>query len=201
MTSDQQRFGRATALFDAANALDPNRESANGETFPKELLYANRMSDMLLRFAPEAGEAIRLAVRAQHIQRWKIPRSDFPQTTFGYKQWRSGLYKFHAETAGQLMRDAGYGEEMIERVKTSVAKLGIKVNPETQMLEDVADLVFLEHYLTGFAAQHPEYDEAKWIDILQKTWKKMSPQGRAFALSKISLPESLAPLIHKALGE
>lgn len=201
MISDQQRYDRTIALFDAANAQDPNRESASGEAFPKELLYAIRMSEMLLRFAPEASETVRLAVRAQHIQRWKIPRADFPQTPFGYKQWRSGLYKFHAETAGQLMRNAGYDDEMIDRVRNSVAKLGIKVNPETQMLEDVADLVFLEHYLSGFAAQHPEYDEAKWIDILQKTWKKMSPQGRAFALSKISLPGPLTPLIHKALGK
>ena len=201
MVFDQQRFDRAIALFDVANGQDPNRESVNGETFPKELLYSIRMSGMLQRFAPDAGEAVRLAVRAQHIQRWKIPRSDFPRTPFGYKQWRTGLYKFHAETAGQLMHEAGYDDEMIERVKRCVAKLGIKVNPETQMLENVADLVFLEHYLAGFAAQHPEYDEAKWIDILQKTWKKMSPQCRAFALSKIRLPESLAPLIAKALGQ
>ena len=197
----QQRFDCAVALFDAANAQDPNLELVDGDTTPKELFYSIRMSEMLLRFAPEAGEAIRLAVRAQHIQRWKIPRSDFPRTTFGYKQWRSRLYKFHAETAGQLMRKAGYDEEMIGRVGNSIAKLGIKVNPETQILEDVADLVFLEHYLTGFAAQHPEYDEAKWSNILQKTWKKMSPQGRAFALSKIRLPESLTPLITKSLGQ
>jgi hypothetical protein len=197
----QQRFDCAVALFDAANAQDPNLELADGDTTPKELFYSIRMSEMLLRFAPEAGEAIRLAVRAQHIQRWKIPRSDFPRTTFGYKQWRSRLYKFHAETAGQLMRKAGYDEEVIERVGNSIAKLGIKVNPEAQMLEDVANLVFLEHYLTGFVAQHPEYDEAKWSNILQKTWKKMSPQGRAFALSKIRLPESLTPLITKSLGQ
>ena len=197
----QQRFDCAVALFDAANAQDPNLESDDGDTTPKELFYSIRMSEMLLRFAPEAGEAIRLAVRAQHIQRWKIPRSDFPRTTFGYKQWRSRLYKFHAETAGQLMRKAGYDEEVIERVGNSIAKLGIKVNPEAQMLEDVANLVFLEHYLTGFVAQHPEYDEAKWSNILQKTWKKMSPQGRAFALSKIRLPESLTPLITKSLGQ
>jgi hypothetical protein len=201
MISDQQRYDRAIALFDAANAQDPNRELINGETQAKELIYAIRMSTMLQRFAPDASEAVRLAVRAQHIQRWKIPRDDFPRTPFGYKQWRTGLYKFHAETAARLMREAGYDDEIIERVKTSVAKLGIKVNPETQMLEDVADLVFLEHYLAGFAAQHAEYDEAKWIDILQKTWKKMSPGGRAFALSKISLPESLIPLIRKALGQ
>ncbi len=200
MISDLARFNRTIALFDAANAEDPNRETDEGKEFPKELLYAMRMSAMLERFSPDAAEAVKLAVRAQHIQRWKIPRADFPRTPFGYKQWRSGLYKFHAETAGRLMREAGYDEDMIARVKAIVGKLGIKVNPETQKLEDVVNLVFIEHYLTGFAAQHPEYDEAKWIDILQKTWRKMSPAGHAFALTKITLPKSLAPLILKAVG-
>ena len=200
MISDPARYQKIIELFDAANAEDPNRESADGKEFPKELLYGMRMSGMLERFAPAASEAVRIAVRAQHIQRWKSPRADFPKTPFGYKQWRTRLYKFHAETAGQLMQQAGYDEEMIARVKTIIGKLGIKVNPETQMLEDVANLVFIEHYLSGFAAQHPEYDKAKWIDILQKTWKKMSSAGQAFALTKISLPAHLAPLIIEAVG-
>lgn len=202
MTTDPARFERAIALFDAANSEDPRQETGpDGKRYPRELLYAHRMSEMLARYAPDAPEAVKLAVRAQHIQRWKIPRSEFPKTPFGYKQWRTRLYKFHAESAGALMAQAGYGEEEIARVRTSVGKLGIKVNPETQMLEDVANLVFIEHYLTGFAAQHPEYDKAKWIDILQKTWKKMSPAGQAFALSKIALPAALAPLIVEAVGQ
>lgn len=200
MTAASECYDRAMALFDAANAEDPNLETADGEQHPKELLYARRMSEMLGRFAPAAEEAVRLAVRAQHIQRWKIPRSDYPKTPVGYKQWRTGLYKFHAETAGRLMQQAGCDDDLIARVKSIVAKQGIKVNPETQMLEDVVDLVFMEHYLADFAAKHPEYDEAKWIDILQKTWKKMSPQGREAALSKIKLPEHLLPLIKKAIG-
>jgi hypothetical protein len=68
------------------------------------------------------------------------------------------------------------------------------------LMEDVVDLVFLEHYLTGFAAQHPEYDEAKWIPIIRKTWEKMSKRAHEFALSgKIRLPEALVPLILKAV--
>lgn len=200
MTAESGRHDRAIALFDAANAEDPNLETADGERQPKELLYAQRMSGMLGRYAPTASEAVRLAVRAQHIQRWKIPRSDYPGTPVGYKQWRTALYKFHAETAGRLMQQAGCDDAMIERVKAIVAKQGIKVNPETQMLEDVVDLVFLEHYLADFAAKHPEYDEAKWLDILHKTWKKMSPAGREAALSKIKLPEHLLPLIKKAIA-
>ncbi len=200
MNAESGRYDRAIALFDAANAQDPNLQTVEGEQHPKELLYARRMSEMLGRYAPAASAAVRLAVRAQHIQRWKIPRSDYPPTPVGYKQWRTALYKFHAETAGKLMQQTGCGDELIERVKSIVSKQGIKADPETQMLEDVVDLVFLEHYLADFAAKHPEYDEAKWIDILQKTWKKMSPAGREAALAKIKLPEHLLPLIKKAVG-
>ncbi|MEK7737786.1 MAG: DUF4202 domain-containing protein [Pseudomonadota bacterium] len=194
-------FARAIALIDAENAQDPNLETANGQLRPKELLYAERMSEMLARFAPEASEAVKLAVRAQHICRWKIPRKDYPMTPQGYQDWRTTLYKFHAETAGKLLKESGYDDETMERVKKIVGKRGLKVNPETQMMEDVVDLVFIEHYLAGFAAQHPEYDEAKWLDILRKTWRKMSDAGHAFALSgKIKLPEHLAPLIVKAVS-
>ncbi len=201
MIRDRSRFDAAIAAFDAANAEDPNQEIVDGKVCPKELLYAQRMSEMLDRFAPDAPESVRLAVRAQHIQRWKTPRSSYPMDRQGYLQWRTGLYKFHAETAARIMRDAGYDEQMIERVKAAIGKKGLKVNPETQLLEDVIDLVFMEHYLKGFAAQHPEYDEAKWIEIIRKTWKKMSDQGRAFVLQGgITLPEALVPLIHKAIS-
>jgi len=196
----QERYQAAIAAFDQANAEDPNREMAEGKEYPKELLYAQRMCEMQERYAPEASEAAKLAVRAQHIQRWKIPRSNYPMDRQGYLQWRTGLYKFHAETAGNLMKEVGYDDEMIARVRTTVSKKGLKVNPETQLMEDVADLVFLEHYLTGFAAQHPEYDEEKWAQIIRKTWQKMSPRAREFALAgKIKLPEALVPLILKAV--
>jgi len=199
-TFDQQCFERAIQLFDAANSDDPNQETADGRAWPKELLYAERMSEMLGRFAPQASEAVRLACRAQHIQRWKIPRKDYPMTPEGYQHWRTTLYKFHAETAGRLLQEAGYADEMIARVKAIVGKRGLKVNPETQMMEDVVDLVFIEHYMLGFASQKSEYSEDKWIDIVRKTWKKMSEQGHAFALSgQLKLPESLVPLILKAV--
>ena len=197
MIADQKRFEATLAAFDAANAEDPNREEGQ----PKELLYAQRMSEMLARFAPDASEAVQLAVRAQHIQRWKTPRSSYPMDRQGYLQWRTGLYKFHAETAGRILREAGYDEAAIERVKTAVGKKALKVNPDTQLLEDVTDLVFLEHYLAGFAARHPDYDEAKWIEIIRKTWQKMSQQARDFVLAgKVSLPETARPLILKAIG-
>lgn len=196
----QGRYLTTIAAFDKANAEDPNKETADGKEYPKELLYAQRMAAMLERYAPEASEAVKLAVRAQHIQRWKIPRGDYPMDRQGYLQWRTGLYKFHAETAGRIMQEAGYDDAMIGRVKAIVSKKGLKVNAETQLMEDVVDLVFIEHYLTGFASQHPEYDEAKWLEIIRKTWQKMSSRAHEFALAgKIRLPEALAPLILKAI--
>ena len=196
----QQHYQAALAAFDQANAEDPNKEMADGKEYPKELLYAQRMGEMQERYAPEASEAVKLAVRAQHIQRWKIPRSNYPMDRIGYLKWRTGLYKFHDETAGRIMQETGYDDAMITRVKTIVSKKGLKVNPGTQLMEDVADLVFIEHYMAGFAAQHPEYDEAKWIQIIRKTWQKMSPRAHEFALAgNIRLPEALVPLILKAV--
>jgi len=198
MIENQDRFSGAIALFDAANSEDPNQDEGQ----PKELLYAQRMSDMIARFAPQASEAAQLAVRAQHIQRWKVPRTTYPMTKEGYHAWRTGLYTFQADTAGELMRQAGYDDAMIERVKKAVGKRGIKSNPDTQLLEDVASLVFIEHYLLDFASNKPDYDEAKWLEIIRKTWKKMSKNAHAFALSgKIKLPETLVPLITKAISQ
>ncbi|MHB1215412.1 MAG: DUF4202 domain-containing protein [Thiobacillus sp.] len=198
MIENQARFNQALALFDAANSEDPNQEEGQ----PKELLYGQRMSDMIARFAPEASEAAQLAVRAQHIQRWKVPRNTYPMTGEGYHAWRTGLYAFHADSAGERMRVAGYDDAMIERVKKAVGKRGIKSNPDTQLLEDVANLVFIEHYLLDFAQRKPDYDEAKWLEILRKTWQKMSAPARAFALSgKIRLPEALVPLITRAISQ
>lgn len=200
--ADSQRFARAIALFDAANAADPNKETVDGTEMPKELVYGQRMSEMLERFAPDASEAVKLAVRAQHIERWKVPRSSYPMDRTGYLQWRTGLYKYHAETAGRLMKEAGYDDEMIARVQAAVGKRGIKVNPETQLLEDVVDLVFIEYYMLDFAGQHPEYDEEKWIGIIRKTWQKMSKEAHEFALAgKIKLPEALVPLILKSIED
>ncbi|MBI5329505.1 MAG: DUF4202 domain-containing protein [Betaproteobacteria bacterium] len=196
----QTSFDRAIALFDAANAEDPRFDEVDGARIPRELLYSQRMAEMIQRFAPEAGEAAQLACRAQHIQRWKTPRDSYPMDRTGYLQWRTGLYKFHAETAGRLMREAGYDDATIEQVQTAVGKKGLKVNPDTQMMEDVGDLVFIEHYMQGFAGQKADYSEEKWLDILRKTWKKMSERARDFALSGgIKLPEPLVPLIVKAI--
>ncbi len=195
-----QCYQAAIAAFDHANSQDPNIEIADGKEYPKELLYAQRMTEMQERFAPDASEAVKLACRAQHIQRWKSPRGDYPMDKKGYMLWRTNLYKFHAETAGALMKQVGYDDEMIARVKSIVGKKELKTNPETQMMEDVVDLVFIEHYMVHFASQKPDYDEAKWIVIIKKTWDKMSPRAHEFALAgKIQLPQALVPLILKSI--
>jgi hypothetical protein len=201
MSQQQSAFDKSMALIDAANSEDPNRETSDGKDWPKELLYSHRMSDMLQRYAPDADAAMQLAIRAQHIQRWKSRRDAYPMDRIGYLQWRKDLYKIQAQTAADLLVQAGYGEAVISRVRQAVAKQRIKENPDTQLLEDVTDLVFIEHYMLAFAGKHPEYDEEKWLDIIRKTWKKMSDRAQQFALSgSIRLPEPLVPLIRKAVA-
>lgn len=201
MSQKQSIFDKAIALIDAANSEDPNLVFADGKDWPKELLYSNRMSDMLKRYVADAGDAIRLAVRAQHIERWKSPRTDYPMDRIGYLTWRKDLYKIQANTAAELLLEAGYGDDVVERVRNAVAKKNIKSNPETQLLEDVTDLVFMEHYMLEFVGKHPDYSEDKWIEIIRKTWNKMSERAQLFALSgNISLPQSLLPLIKKAVA-
>jgi len=197
--ADPARFDRALARIDAANALDPNRETVGGRERPKELVYAERMTAMLRRFAPDASEILRLAVRCQHIQRWTIARSEYAMDRIGYLQWRKRLYKFHAQTAGDILRDAGYDEATIERVGTLLKKEGIKSDADVQTLEDVVDLVFLESYLADFVARHGQYDLAKFTDILAKTAKKMSARGRKSAVTLIDAPADLAPLIRSVM--
>jgi hypothetical protein len=201
MNVDDERFLLAIARFDAANAEDPNRETVGGRERPKELLYAERLTAMLGRYAPEASAALRLAARCQHIQRWKIPRADYPMTRPGYHQWRTRLRDFHADLAATILREAGYDEAIIARVRALIRKEALKSDPEAQALEDVVDLVFLESYLDDFVARHPDYDRAKFIDILKKTARKMSARGREAALTLISPPPALVPVIREAMGE
>lgn len=193
-----KRFSEAIARFDAANAEDPNKEVFGGETYPKELLYAQRMTAWLEKFAPDASEALKLAARSQHIRRWAIPRSEYPMNRQGYNEWRHRLAEFHAETAGRILDEAGYDEETIRRVRALLLKERMELDPEGQILEDVICLVFLEFYFADFA---PHYSEPKLIGILRKTWKKMSPRGHEAALALApKLPADLRALLGKALA-
>ncbi len=199
--STSKQFEKALQLYDEANSQDPNLELDNNDKEkPKELLYSHRMLDMLQRYLPDADDVAKLSVAAQHIERWKSPRSDYPMNRKGYHLWRTNLYKFHAETAAKLLQKAGYDENIIERVKLAIGKKNLKSNKDTQILEDVAALTFIEHYMMAMYEKFPQYDEDKWIDIIIRTWKKMSPDAQEFALSgKVKLPEPLVPVIQKAL--
>jgi len=201
MTNNQSIYDKALTLIDAANAQDPNIVSADGKNWPKELIYSERMSEMLMRFNPDADDAQKLAIRAQHIERWKSPRNAYPMDRIGYLTWRKDLYKIQANTAAGLLQQAGYGSEEVERVRAAVSKKNIKANPDTQLLEDVTDLCFMEHYILDFVNKHPDYSEEKWIEIIQKTWHKMSEEAHKFALAgNVKFPESLTPLILKAVS-
>ncbi|MDB5355226.1 MAG: hypothetical protein JWN24_1679 [Phycisphaerales bacterium] len=198
MATDESRFQRAIERIDATNAQDPSRAVFGGRELPAELFYGQRMSAWLDRLEPSASEALRLAVRCQHLQRWIIPRSQYPMTRVGYHQWRTRLGAFHAEQAATILREVGYDEAFIARVQSLIRKERLKADPETQTLEDAACLVFLEIDYVDFARRH---EEAKVVEILRKTWRKMSDRGHAAALELAGgLPETERGLIEKALA-
>jgi len=189
------RLHQAFARFDEANAEDPNQVLVDGVSQPKELVYAQRMTERLGNFYPDAEEALCLAVRSQHIRRWTIPRSRYPAGRAGYRKWRTTLAAFHADTASAILRDVGYEDSCVKRVQNLLKKERLKQDPAVQTLEDVACLVFIEHYLEAFAREH---EQQKIVDILRKTWHKMSLSGREAAL-QIQLPQSLRSLIESAV--
>ena len=187
-------FTLALSAIDAAHAEDPERD-ASGR--PKELAYAERMSAWLEKLAPQASEPLKLAVRCQHLRRWAIARGAYPEGKVGYLRWRKEESLAHAALAGEILRHAGFDADTVGRVQSLVKKERIKHDPEAQTLEDVTCLVFLEHEFAPFAAKHPD---EKVIDILRKTWPKMSPQGHEAALG-LRLPASLRALVEKALAK
>jgi len=186
MTTLSEKYQQAIEKIDAANAQDPNQETGNGEAFPKEILYAQRMSRWLEKLDPDASEALRLAARSQHICRWEIPRSQFPEGREGYHQWRTTLYQFHADKATEILQDVGYDGATITQVQKLLMKKQLKIDPEVQMLEDVICLVFLENYFADFSQKH---DKEKIIHILRRTWKKMSAHGHEVAMTLELSPE------------
>ena len=194
---DSTRLHAALARFDAANAEDPNVIVVNGRPRPKELVYAEQMTAWLHRLEPSPSEVLQLAARAQHLRRWEIPRDTYPEGRAAYHRWRTTLQQFHAETAGRIMKDVGYDDATIARVQALLKKQQLKTDPETQLLEDVVCLVFLENYFADFAREH---DEEKVIGIVRKTWGKMSERGRSAAL-KLDLPEEARRLVQRALAE
>ncbi len=204
MTKNVERFNNTTAAFDALNAQDPNLQTVDGpkgsESRPKELVYAERLSEMLNRYAPNASEALKLAARAQHIQRWTIPRADFPMTKPGYMQWRGKLKIYHAEVATKVLQDNAYDKDTITKVCGLLKKENLRSDADMQTLEDVIVLAFLEHDLEAFVAKFKDYSEEKFIAILRKSYMKMSEKGKQAALQIIKLPAHLLPVIQKAIA-
>lgn len=188
------RLERAIARFDELNAADPTLSEGR----PRELLNAERLSAWIYRVEPEPSEALRLASRCQHLMRWKVKRSEFPEGRAGYHAWRRHMAGFHADLASEVLREVGYDETRIDDVRRIVLKQGMQSHADVQHMEDALCLSFLEHELADFAGGQPE---DKLLDILRQTWRKMSPRGQALARELLpSLPDDVRALIGRALG-
>ncbi len=189
------RFEMVIRLIDEANSADPTTVMVRGALRPAELLYGQRMSAQLAVFCPAASEHLLIAARAQHLERWKLPRSAYPMGKFGYFRWRNEQKRRHGARVSELMAEAGYECDDRARVESLVRKEQLKRDREAQALEDTACLVFMEHYMAGFAATK---DDADMIGIIAKTWRKMSDAGHAAALA-MTFPPELAALVVKGV--
>jgi tRNAThr (cytosine32-N3)-methyltransferase len=189
-------YARARELIDAAHAADPVR-TTDGR--PAELVYADRIEAWTARLVPEVSPLLRLAARSQHLERWSVPRATYPMDKAGYYAWRRSLYTKQSERARALLQEAGVSADEAATVATWVSKAGLKTNAGTQALEDAACLVFLENEIKAFAVQHSDYPREKFVDILRKTWRKMSPPAQQAALT-LALPSEIGALVREAIG-
>ena len=181
------------------NSRDPNLETVAGVAgvaHPRELLYAQRLTEWVLRLAPDASEALRLAARCQHICRWESPRDSYPMDRAGYLRWRADLKKFHAEKSGAILREAGYDDETIRRVQDLNLKKHFPADAETRTLEDALCLVFLQFQLASLAGKT---NDDKTVNALQKSWGKMTESARSEAL-KLKYGDREKALLHRALN-
>jgi len=184
------------SAIDDINMQDPNQSIVDGKAQPKELLYGQYMTACLEQYWPESDQLLQIAVRAQHIKRWSLKRTEYEMGKKGYFQWRIAQGKFHAQLTKSLMIEHGFNEDDAETTASILRKEKLKSNLNSQTLEDVACLVFLQYYFDEFSTKH---NEDKIIRILQKTWAKMSTKGHEIALS-LTLPDHLAVLVKKALS-
>ena len=189
-------YDRARQLIDSADAADPAR-APDGRA--AELVYAERVEAWVVKLTPPAAPILRLAARCQHLERWLTPRATFPEGKVGYLNWRRSLYVKQAERARELLLSAGVSADEADEAAVWISKSGLKTNPGTQVLEDAAVLVFLENEIGAFAAQHAEYPREKFVDILKKTWRKLSPAAQQAALG-LDLPPAIAALVREALS-
>jgi hypothetical protein len=195
-TARMHAYQRARELIDEAHSADPHRTADNR---PAELIYADRMEAWIVRLSPVPTELLNLAARCQHLERWSVPRASFPEGKPGYLAWRRSLYTLQAERARSLLRQAGVDDSEAAELATWVSKTGLKTNPGTQALEDAACLVFLENEISAFAVQHAQYPREKFVDIVRKTWRKMSQRAQELALT-LSLDAAVASLVREAIA-
>lgn len=189
-------YAHARQLIDQAHSADPKRTP---EGKPAELVYADAMEHWVAQAAAEPTPILRLAARCQHLERWSVPRSSYPLDKPGYHAWRKSLYKKQSDRARELLLAAGVPAAEAEEAATWVSKTGLKTNPGTQALEDAACLVFLDTEIAGFATLHPDYTREKYIDIIRKTWRKMSPRAQQLAAA-LPLPPDLGALVKEAVA-
>jgi len=188
------------AAIDTANADDPRRVTVDGRDYAFEELYAERMSARLAAVYPEASELLQIAARAQHLRRWEIARGDYPEGRHGYNDWRKTCRIHHAALTREIMLREGYTEADADHVGVLLRKEQLKKDKESQALENIAAIVFIEHYFDEFLAKYAGYDDDKLIDILGKTLCKMSPRGHAAALA-LNLPRRSLDLIERAIDK
>jgi hypothetical protein len=194
--NDGDRFQMALERFDEENSHDPHWMMVDGQRHPRELLYARWLTEWILKLLPDASEVLRLAARSQHLCRWMIPRNSYEMTRAGYLRWRADLKQFHARKSAEILREIGYAEDVIQRVQDLNLKKALGRDPECQALEDALCLVTLQYQLADLVSKTaPE----KMVGILAKTWKKMSPNAREYAL-QLPFPEREKELIERALG-
>ncbi|MCC6414313.1 MAG: DUF4202 domain-containing protein [Opitutaceae bacterium] len=188
---------RALSLIAAAHRQDPTLD-ANGQ--PAELVYADRMAAWVAKLAPDGPLHLFVAARCQHLERFLTPRNTFPEGKVGYLQWRKSLYHKQAARARELALEAGMTESQADDIARWVSKTDLQKDAGSQALEDAAVLVFLENEIGAFAAQHADYTREKFVDILRKTWRKLSPTGRQHALA-LDLPPTIAGLVREAVAD
>jgi hypothetical protein len=192
---DPRRFEAALRRFDEENARDPHIEQVAGVAHPRELLYAQWLTEWVLRLCPGASEELRLAARCQHLCRWMVPRESYPMTRAGYLKWREALKHIHAQRAGGILREVGYPEEVVARVQSLNRKKNFPHDAEGRVLEDALCLVFLEHQFAELASKTAD---DKMINALHKAWQKMTPAAQAQAL-KLSYSPNQHALLERAL--
>jgi len=199
MSTPGDRLAAVFRDIDAANAEDPRTIEVGGIWRPRETVYSEQMSDRLARMYPDASELLQIAARAQHIRRWDIPRTRYPEGRIGYNDWRKACREHHAELVGVILDRHGYSKGEIGHVAKLIKKEQLKKDRESQALENVVDVVFVEHYMEDFLSKYPHYDEDKRVDIVGKILRKMSPKGHTEVLA-LTLKPQIRALIDKAMA-